>query len=230
MTTLILLCLALIGAGAFLFVPQVRAQISDGYTLKFLYLVLVGCMILPIAQVQADRHLKDLKEEYIGDWHVQTGRYSLPAFMGKGKVGEASSSLTRPKPRMQGRHKTMTSGIRFHCNSEKEWVTLVFKEPPVLDVEGSDTPAGELVKRMRLRVQFDGVADEIAVEHESHDREFFKYIQVVDDSYLVNKIRRHNKMELEVPWVGHGNVRFRFSLKGATKAINIARRVCPKDS
>ena len=53
MTTLILLCLALIGAGVFLFAPQVRAQIVGGLSLKLLCLVVVGCMILPATQVQA---------------------------------------------------------------------------------------------------------------------------------------------------------------------------------
>ena len=56
MTTLILLCLALIGAGVFLFASQVRAQIVGGLSLKFLCLVMIGCMILPVAQVQANKH------------------------------------------------------------------------------------------------------------------------------------------------------------------------------
>ena len=227
MTTLILLCLALAGAGVLLFAPQARAQILGGYTLKLLCLVLVGCMILPIAQVQADGHIRDIKEEYIEDWHVQTGR----SFVSPDKVGTASSSWTRPKPRMQGKYKTMAARIRFWCGYEEESVRLGFKEPPVLDVEGSDTPAGIFAKEMRLRVWFDGVADEIAVEHLNLDRDTLsKIINVVNASYLINKVMRHNKMELEVPWVGHGKVRFRFSLKGATKAINSARQVCPKDS
>ena len=56
MTTLILLCLALIGAGVLLFAPQARAQIVGGLSLKLLCLVMIGCMILPAAQVQADKH------------------------------------------------------------------------------------------------------------------------------------------------------------------------------
>ena len=53
MTTLIFLCLALIGAGVFLFAPQVRVQIVGGLPLKLLCLVMIGCMILPAKQVQA---------------------------------------------------------------------------------------------------------------------------------------------------------------------------------
>ena len=57
MTTLILLCLALIGAGVLLFASQqVRAQIVGGLSLKLLCLVMIGCMILPVAQVQAEAH------------------------------------------------------------------------------------------------------------------------------------------------------------------------------
>ena len=56
MTTLILLCLVLIGAGVLLFASQVRAQIVGGLSLKLLCLVMIGCMILPVAQVQADKH------------------------------------------------------------------------------------------------------------------------------------------------------------------------------
>ena len=53
MTTLILLCLALIGAGVFLFASQVRAQIVGGLSLKLLCLVMIGCMILPASQARA---------------------------------------------------------------------------------------------------------------------------------------------------------------------------------
>ena len=60
MTTLILLCLALVGAGVFLFAPQVRAQIVGGLSLKLLCLVVVGCMILPASQVRAE--LRNVQE------------------------------------------------------------------------------------------------------------------------------------------------------------------------
>ena len=56
MTTLIFLCLALIGVGMFLFAPQVRAQTVSKCLLKLLCLVMIGCMILPAAQVQANKH------------------------------------------------------------------------------------------------------------------------------------------------------------------------------
>ena len=55
MTTLILLCLALIGASVFLFASQqVRAQIVGGLSLKLLCLVMIGCMILPASQARAE--------------------------------------------------------------------------------------------------------------------------------------------------------------------------------
>ena len=58
MTTLILLCLALVGAGILLLVPQARAQIVGGLSLKFLCLVMIGCMVLPTAQVRAESSLE----------------------------------------------------------------------------------------------------------------------------------------------------------------------------
>ena len=55
MTTLILLCLALIGAGMFLFAPQVRAQIVGGLSLKFLCFALIGVStLLPVSQARAE--------------------------------------------------------------------------------------------------------------------------------------------------------------------------------
>ena len=81
MTTLVLLCLALIGAGVFLFAPQVRAQIVGGLSLKFLCLVMIGCMILPALQARAESSLeliascilmyeeaKDPVESYYEEW------------------------------------------------------------------------------------------------------------------------------------------------------------------
>ena len=56
MTTLILLCLALVGVGVLLFALQAWAKTASNYSLKLLCLVMIGYMILPTAQVQADEH------------------------------------------------------------------------------------------------------------------------------------------------------------------------------
>ncbi len=108
-------------------------------------------------------------------------------------------------------------------DGKKYWVFVGFNTiPNILDTDISSSGDYEY---FFTRVKWDrDTIESVELSHDVGSR----FLHFYDDDKIIEKIKNHKTMLLELKWFGEGKVYFKFPLTGAKEAIDKITRICGK--
>ena len=127
----------------------------------------------------------------------------------------AESPYADPDRRMAPPYNDTRARLFFRCRSGEDFFrsfAVLFTDEPNLTTFWGDEGYP--------RIRWDSEVIRMDMTRFGH------LVAFIDDDAAERRIRRHNKMLLELHWYGNGAVYFEFPLAGAANAIDDARQQC----
>ena len=154
-----------------------------------------------------------LSSHVTAQWDVTTSKDEMT-----GEISSyCSSPITAPTKIMSFPYGDTKGWLGIGCDGESEWVYAGFTNAPNLQ----DTEIGDGYNKIKTRIKFDDEVQDVYMSQKWNS----KFIHFYDVG-VIDKIMKANTILLELDWYGEGNVYFRFSGAGSTKAINQIRASC----
>lgn len=131
----------------------------------------------------------------------------------------AMSDPTEPTREMDFPYQDLEGRIVVACEGGAEMAILYFTKRPNLTDTDYGASGGPAVD---TRVKFDDKIKDLRVRHESGRQS----LTIAGDTFFIRDVMESSTALVELPWYGHGDVYFRFSLTGSVEAIQSIRSRC----
>ena len=131
----------------------------------------------------------------------------------------AHSINTKPLKLMSFPYQNVVSWMGYGCSKDSEWAYIGFSGAPNLNDTETEDGYNSIVTRIKWG---NDEVNKIRLTQDWGE----KFIHFVDDESSIRNIMNNSSVLLELNWHGQGNVHFKFSLDGSTKAINSAQKAC----
>lgn len=134
------------------------------------------------------------------------------------KIWYANSPVTEASTKMGFPYGDTVSNLQVGCSQNTLMAYFYFNNEP--NLPDDETKDGYNWITTRIKWNDNVLTSNFTQEWTS------KFIHFVDDKDAIKKITTSDTVMLELNWAGNGLVRFPYSLKGATKALNELRVHC----
>lgn len=150
-------------------------------------------------------------------WHISTTTDEMS--------GEVSLFATSPKysptHQMGFPYDDVVAWIGVGCSKEGEWAYIGYSRAPNL----TNTDIEDGYDRISTRIKWDDSIEYVDFTQEWGDR-FLHFSDDSDDSDVIQKLKTHDTLMLELKWYGEGSVYFEFPLVEAKESIESMRLKC----
>jgi hypothetical protein len=148
-----------------------------------------------------------------------TTSYSVDEMTGK-RSAYAASQETQATSIMSFPYADTRTWMGVGCDSKSEWVYLGFTAAPNL----SDTIIEDGNNRIHTRVRWDDSLEPLQLMQKWGA----KFLHFSKDKEAIDKIIKSKAALVELNWHSNGLTRFKYSMRGSSKALSEIRAACKK--
>lgn len=132
----------------------------------------------------------------------------------------ASSPTVRPAQGMEFPYHDVTAWLGIGCDGKSEWAYIGFSESPNL----TDTETEDGYNAINTRIKWNDSVQNVALSQAWGA----SFIHFDNDRDAISKIVSSTSVLLELKWYGQQSTHFKFSLEGASTAVQAMRAKCAK--